>query len=135
MGKYICRQTGFLIMAAIVALVLAGCTPGPVGPGPQQIGELYYEAIKAGDFEAAAGLYATDVSRTAVVDELEATRRRLGDLESYRMTDLVSYTASGGMRFTLRFMVRYSNGHATESLMLFQSGSDNLIRIEQHVVH
>ncbi len=122
---------GFLLIAV---LAVAGCSQAPMGPGPQEIGELYYQAIKAGDFERAAELYARNVPRSMVVDDLEATRERLGDLESYRMTDLVSYTASGGMRYTLRFMTRYSRGHSTEGLMLFQSSADNLVRIEQHTL-
>lgn len=125
------KLPGFLLIAI---LAMAGCSREPLGPGPQEIGELYYQAIKAGEFEHAAELYAPNVPRSMVVDELEATRQRLGDLESYRMTDLVSYTASGGMRYTLRFMTRYSRGHSTEGLMLFQSSADNLVRIEQHTL-
>jgi hypothetical protein len=122
------------IIALVLAVMIAGCRSEPVGPGPGQVGELYYDAIKAGDFYAAAELYVPGVPRGAVVDELEMTRERLGDLENYRRTDLVSYTASGGMRFTLRFMTRYSKGHATEGLMLFQSSADNIVRIEQHTI-
>lgn len=118
----------------LFVLALSGCMSEPAGPAAGQVGEQYFSAIKGGDFEAAAELYAPNVSRAAVVDELKAQNQRLGDLESYRMTDLVSYTANGGMRFTLRFMTRYSNGHATEGLLLFQSSSDNSVRIVQHTV-
>lgn len=124
----------FLAAATILVLALPGCMSEPVGPGAGQIGEQYFNAIKAGDFQAAAELYAPDVSRAAVVDELMAQNQRLGDLESFRMTDLVSYTANGGLRFTLRFMTRYSKGHATEGLLLFQSSSDNSVRIVEHTV-
>ncbi len=128
------RTSSVHLPVIALCLALAACNPAPPGPGPQAIGDLYYQAIQAGDFAAAAELYASGVSRAMVVDELASTRERLGALESYRMTDLVSYTASGGMRYTLRYMTRYANGHATEGLMLFQSATDNLVRIEQHTV-
>lgn len=121
-----------LTIAAVI-LFLAGCMSEPVGPGPEQVGQLYYDAVKNGDFESAADLYAPGVPRAQVVSQLENHHQRMGALENYRMTDLVSYTASGGMRYTLRFMVRYNNGHATEGLMLFQSSQDNIVRIEEHI--
>lgn len=123
------------LSAVLLLLALAACSSGPVGPGPQQVGEMYYAAVMAGDFGAAAELYTRDVPREAVIAELEANRQRFGDLESYQMTDLVSYNASGGMRFTLRFMTRYSNENAVEGLMMFQSGTDNIVRIQQKVLH
>ncbi len=125
----------FPLVVLLPALALAACSSEPVGPGPAQVGEQYYEAVKAGDFGAAAALYVQDVPREAVVAELVANRQRLGDLESYRRTDLVSYTTSGGMRYTLRFMTRYANGHAIEGLMLFQSATDNVVRIEEKNQH
>lgn len=128
------RTSSVIFPLVALCLVLAACNPAPPGPGPQAIGDLYYQAIQSGDFAAAAELYASDVSRQAVIDELASNRERFGELESYRMTDLVSYTASGGLRYTLRYMTRYANGHATEGLMLFQSATDNLVRIEQHTV-
>lgn len=121
------------ILLAVTAL--AGCTPAPVGPGPQQVAEMYYQAVRSGDFKAAAELYTADTSTTAVIDQLESNRRHLGELQSYRMTDLISYPANGGTRYNLRFMTNYAGQHATEGLILFLSDNDNRVRIEEHQIH
>lgn len=115
----------------LLAFVLAACHPEPQGPTAEQLGELYFEAIKAGDFDAAAALYDEDVPREAVRRELRAMHEQFGGLEDYTMTDLVSYIAGGSRSYTLKYKTRYANHHASEGLLI-QLGRDNRMRIKRN---
>lgn len=119
------------VILAAFALGLGGCMSEPVGPGPDLLGDMYFSAVQKGDFAAAAELFAPGIPRSAIIADLEFTQERFGDLQSYRRTDLVSFAASGGIRYALRYMTQYTNGHAIENVMMFQSGNDNMVRIEQ----
>lgn len=120
-----------VIILATLALMCAGCTQDPEGPSAEEVGDRYFSAVRSGDFEAAASLYAPEVPHHLVVAELRETQERLGDLEDYTRTDLVSYIAGGSRSYTLKYKTRYETQHATESLLL-QPGSDNRIYIKRN---
>lgn len=125
------RAAAALLLAAIM---LAGCAPGVEGPEAERVGELYFEAVKAGDYEAVAALYDRAVPRDALIAELTATRERYGELEGYTMTDLVSYIGSGVPSYTLKYKTRYANHHATETLLM-QPGEDRKLYIKRNDFH
>lgn len=115
----------------LAVLVLAGCSHDPEGPSAEQVGDLYFMAVQRGDFEVAASMYDPGVPHHLIVEELRETQERIGPLEDYTMTDLVSYIAGGARSYTLKFKTRYEEQHATESLLL-QPGADNRLYIKRN---
>ncbi len=122
------------ILAALLLLLiftLSGCgSAGLVGPKAEQVGELFYAALKKGDFAAAADLYVKKRPRAEIIQELEEYKQRLGDLQSYKMKDVVVSTVFSGVRYIIRYKTQYTQIKATEGLIMFQSVSDDFIRIE-----
>ncbi len=126
------RMGAIVILAAAVFLV--GCDEKPVGPSAEEVGTRFYEALKRGDFAAAAALYVDKMPREQIIAELKENRSQLGDLQQYNLKDVVTNTVFSGRRYILKYKTRYTNQHATEGLILFQPVSDNVIRIEAHNV-
>ncbi len=115
----------------LLIVTLSGCgAAGLAGPPAEQVGELFYEALKKGDFTAAADLYVQKRPRAEIVQELEEYQQRLGDLKSYKMKDMVVSTVFSGVRYILRYKTQYTQRNLTEGLIMFQSVSDDFIRIE-----
>lgn len=130
------RETGrnpplALAVLLLAALLLAGCSAELEGPSAEQLGELYFEALKTGDYSAAAALYDQGVPRDGIIGELVSTRERYGELEAYTMTDLVSYIGGGTPSYTLKYKTRYAHHHATETLLI-QPGADNRLHIKRN---
>lgn len=128
---------GFLLISG----ALGGCgMDSSVGMGgsaaadAERIANRFFEAARAGDYDAAAALFVDPASAAMAVDQLKLNQIKLGELQSYELRDTTVNTIFSGRRFTLKYVTRHAAFGATETLILFESVSEPGIKLEVYHV-
>ncbi|HHM04615.1 MAG TPA: hypothetical protein ENJ19_02585 [Gammaproteobacteria bacterium] len=124
---------GFLTAGLVMTLLAAAaCSGGPDMGMAQRLVAQYYAAIKAQDFDGAAQMFAEthNQPRAMWAEELKDYHKKLGDLEKYRIADTVVNTVFSGTRYIFKVKTTYSKHPATETVVLFESVSDDTLHIE-----
>ena len=128
----------FLLMCITLAIIgLAGCSTGKDIDAAKALGQNYYDALKAKDFETAMSFYSPQffekTSRSDTLQALKGVNAKLGDLLSCDFTYLqVSrYGGTGGYftRYNLNYDTTYSKGSAEETLTIIKSEDGSKMQI------
>ena len=123
------KRIYFLISLLLLASLLIGCgTPQEIEDA-KGLGQSYYEALKANDFEKAMSFYSLEFFKsTSKGDTLQIMQNlssKLGDLQSYEYDyyEKNSYVGTQGSytRYNLYYDVIYSKGSSRETLTLTKS--------------
>jgi hypothetical protein len=126
------RLLGFVLLL----LSLTSCGPFDKEPA-ERVARLYYEAVKAENFEAALEYFSPKffekTPREEFLANLARVRARLGELRSYELTGARTNTAPAkpdsdiGYRFI--YKVTYADYSATETLDLTKPSGSDLVQI------
>ena len=123
--KTICFFVAFLLLASF----MVGCASAQEIEDAENLGQSYYEALKAKDFDKAMSFYSSEFFKaTSKGDTLQALKNislKLGDLQSYEYDyyEKKSYTGTQGSYtiYNLYYDVIYSKGSSRETLTLTKS--------------
>lgn len=100
----------------------------------ERVAARFFEVVKAKNFAAVATMFSQPESGDQAIDQLQINQSKLGDLQSYELRKTDVNTVFSGRRFTLRYVTRYPEFTATETLILFESVSEPGIKIEVYNV-
>jgi len=120
----------YLFIALLLsASLLTGCGNPQEIEDTKNLGQSYYEAIKANDIDKALSFCSSEFFRTAskgdAIELLQNINLKLGNLQSYEY-DYYAKTSYGGTsgshtRYDLYYDVIYAKGSSRETLMLTKS--------------
>ena len=100
----------------------------------ENVATRFFEAAKAKDYARAAGLFVDAEMGARAADQLQLNQSKLGDLQDYELRHSTVNTVFSGRRFTLKYVTKYTNFGATETLIMFESVSEPGIKIEVYNV-
>ena len=123
----------FFITFLLSASLLIGCgTPQEIEDA-ENLGQSYYEALKAKDFDKAMSFYSSEffkaTSKGDTLQVLQNISSKLGNLQSYEYDyyEKTSYTGTQGSytTYNLYYDVIYAEGSSRETLTLTKSEDGN----------
>jgi len=128
------KQTIVLIEGKLVAVLLLyvfvvlGCTTPSNEGQAKQIALQYYELIKSQQFDKAVALFPPDIQQQWL-ETLQRTHEKLGNLTSYRFSNVEMNTVYSGKYYLFITDTQYETSKAGEILTLFEKVTDNKLYI------
>ena len=124
------------------AVAAAACGQIPDRSADAQAAEQHvaaiYQAIEAKDFSKAAAMYSPLFYKEHSEDEwaghLQELNKQLGDLQSFRLTKVISNSNFSGVFLTLKYKTHYSKHDAFEQFVFTTPPGGGKLQVVSHKV-
>jgi len=132
-------RRAFALLVGLTLMGIVGCQPQQISSSMEakNVVDRFYLALKNKDLEGASNFFKDTVARPASswFEQLKEVTEKLGDLQSHEIASELTNTVYSGQRYTIKVKTQYTKFHATETLVLFEGVSDNVIQIEAWIVN